>query len=672
MHNLNPQQRRAVEHLDGPLLILAGAGTGKTRVVTERMAHLLRQGVKPANLLGVTFTNKAAAEMRSRLAALAGKRRDLKDLILSTFHSLAVRIVRRDAKLLGYTPAFSICDQGEQTAIIRKAAATVRAGATLAPEDLLARVGGLKNRGLSPEEFRKEAVDEDEMVLAAVYRRYQEALRRQNCLDFDDLILNALILFRRHPEALEYWRDRFRHIMVDEFQDTNQAQFDLVRLLANPRDNLCVVGDDDQSIYAWRGAMAGNILKFHDTFPRAVTVTLEQNYRSTAAILSAANAVIRNNPGRREKSLWSTLGEGRPILLLAQNDQFDEAAGIASAIRDRRAESAGRLRFSDFAVIIRANAQSRPLEDEFLAARIPFEVIGGQSLYDRKEARDVMAFLALVANPEADNQFLRVVNVPPRGIGDKSIDLLAAHAAGHNVRLSRLLAEPERVEGLAKPAAEACRRFAGQIRGWRERLARDGFAGLVKAILEETAYQEELKQLYRDPLQIAARWNEALEVGDSLAAFADRNQKGDREAVLADFLADALLAGRGGDEGKKGREDAVRIITAHSAKGLEFPVVFLPGLEEGIFPHKNSVEADTVEEERRLFYVAMTRAERELTLSWNRARVQRGKEQKREPSRFLAEIPAELLDRRETPIIKEETLERMAALRASLKKKDGA
>ncbi len=669
MHNLNPQQRRAVEHRDGPLLILAGAGTGKTRVITERMAHLLRQGVRPANLLGVTFTNKAAAEMRTRLAALAGRRRDLKDLIVSTFHSLAVRIVRRDAKLLGYTPSFSICDTGEQTALVRKAAATVRAGAALAPDELLARIGRLKNRALGPDDFSRAAVDEDEMVLAAVYRRYQEALRRQNCLDFDDLILQALGLFRRHPEALEYWRDRFHYIMVDEFQDTNQAQFDLVRFLANPRDNLCVVGDDDQSIYAWRGAMAGNILKFHDSFPKAVSVTLEQNYRSTSSILAAANAVIRNNPGRREKNLWSDLGAGGPIRLVPWNDQFEEAAGIASAVRERMAgQPGGRARFSDFAVIVRANAQSRPLEDEFLAARIPFEVVGGQSLYDRKEARDVMSFLALVANPDADNQLLRIINVPPRGIGDKSVDLLSAHAAGDNVRLSRLLAEPERVPGLAKPAAEACRRFAGQIRSWRERLRRDGFAGLVKAILDETGYEEELKQLYRDPLQIASRWNEALEVGESLASFAGRNAGGAPEAVLADFLAEAALAGRADDNGKSGREDAVRIITAHSAKGLEFPAVFIPGLEEEIFPHKNSIEADTVEEERRLFYVAMTRAERELTLSWNRARLLRGKEQKREPSRFLAEIPADLLERRDTPTRQDEALEWLAELRANLKK----
>lgn len=656
----------AVRHTGGPLLILAGAGTGKTRVITERMAHLLRQGVQPANILGVTFTNKAAAEMRTRLAALVGRRRDLRDLVVSTFHSLAVRILRRDATKLGYSPGFSICDAGEQTAIVRKAASTVRAGAGLSPEECLSRIGRLKNKGIGPEEFRRAVVDDDEQTLAAVYRRYQEALRRQNCLDFDDLLLQALALFRQFPEVLERWRERFRHILVDEFQDSNPIQFEMVRLLAEPENNLCVVGDDDQSIYAWRGAAAGNILRFSDIYPDSVTVTLEKNYRSTSSILSAANAVIRNNPGRKEKNLWSELGVGEAIRLIPHNDQLEEAARIASAIRERLTEAGGRARFSDFAVIIRANAQSKPLEDEFLAARLPFEIIGGQSLFDRKEVRDVLSFLALVANPDADNQLLRVVNVPPRGIGDKTVDLLSAHANRRQVRLSRLLAEPEQVEGLAKPAAEACRRFAGQIQSWRERLRGGGFADLVRVILEETNYQEELKQLYRDPLQMAARWNEALEVGQSLAAFAGRNPGVGPEEVLADFLAEALLAGKQGDGADKKRQDAVRIITAHSAKGLEFPVVFVPGMEEGIFPHKNAVEADTVEEERRLFYVAMTRARRELTLSWNRFRLSRGKEQKREPSRFLAEIPGEYLAEMKTPTRKEETLEWLADLRTKL------
>ena len=666
MDHLNPQQRQAVRHVSGPLLILAGAGTGKTRVVTERMAHLLQNGVKPQNILGVTFTNKAAGEMRSRLAALVQRRVKLSDLVISTFHSLAVRLLRRDAKLLGYTPGFSICDYGEQVSLVRKAAATIRAGTSLKPEDALTRISSLKNKGITPDAFRRDAIDEDELFLHAVYRRYQESLKRQNCFDFDDLLLQALTLFTQHPETLDHWRGRFHHIMVDEFQDTNQVQFSLVQMLASPRDNLCVVGDDDQSIYAWRGAMAGNILKFHTHYPTAVGVTLEQNYRSTSAILSAANAVIKNNSGRREKNLWSDLGHGRPIRLIPHNDQFEEAEAIARAIRERMAEGDRKFAFSDFAVIIRANAQSRPIEDEFMASKIPYQVIGGQSLFERKEARDVVSYLSLIANPDADNHILRIVNTPSRGIGDKSLDLIQAHAVRANTRLSALLAEPGQVDGLGKPAVEACKRFASQIEGWKRRMADHGFSGLVRHILEEINYQEELTHLYPDPLNAAARWNEALEVGDSLESFAQRNEGRQPGEILSDFLCEAMLAGRQDDSSKRDNDNTVRIITAHSAKGLEYPCVFIPGLEEEVFPHKNSIEADTVEEERRLFYVAMTRARRELTLCWNRARVIRGKEQKREPSRFLAEIPEELLDCQETVTREEETLDWLADIKAQL------
>ncbi len=677
MIHLNPQQMRAVSQTDGPLLILAGAGTGKTRVVTERMARLLDGGVPPANILGVTFTNKAAAEMRSRLAERTGKRHRLRDLVLATFHSLAVRLLRRDARLLGYTPGFSVCDYGEQLSLLRKAAATVRAGAGLKPEDALRRISSLKNRGISPEAFGRSAIDEDEILLHALYRRYQDALRRQNSLDFDDLLMQSLALFTKHPETLEHWRDRFRYIMVDEFQDTNAVQFDLVRLLAAPRNNLCVVGDDDQSIYAWRGAMAGNILTFRDSYPDAAEVTLEQNYRSTSAILSAANAVIKNNGGRREKNLWSDLGAGDPVRLVPWNDQFEEADGIAHAIRERAAENAAqnagrgkKAPFGDFAVLLRANAQARPLEDAFLAARIPYQVIGGQSLFERKEARDVLSYLSLLANPDADNHILRILNTPPRGIGEKSVDLLQAHAVRTNAPLSGLLAHPERVEGLSKAATDAVRRFAEQIGGWKRLLAEDGLPGIVRRILDDVGYREEVERLYPDPLAAAARWNEALDVGESLERFAARHDNGGKPAfaadILAGYLAEAALAGRQEEPDRDAHDDAVRIITVHSAKGLEFPFVFIPGLEEEIFPHKNAIEADTVEEERRLFYVALTRARRELTLSWNRCRVIRGKEQKRDASRFLDEIPDALLDRLDTATREEEAVDWIAGVRARL------
>ncbi|MDR1536291.1 MAG: UvrD-helicase domain-containing protein [Planctomycetota bacterium] len=667
MDELNPQQLRAVRHGEGPLLILAGAGTGKTRVVTERLAWLLGRGIKPENLLGVTFTNKAAAEMRSRLAKLAGKAFPASRLVLSTFHSLAVRLLRRDAAGIGFAPDFGICDYGEQAAAVRKAISTIRNGAVPPLEKILSQIGRLKNLGIDPESFSRRALEEDERILAAIYRRYQETLRRLGALDFDDLLLQALRLLRECPDALEHWRRRFHYLMVDEFQDTSQIQFELVRLLAAPRDNLCVVGDDDQSIYAWRGALAGNILKFRECYPGAVSIALEQNYRSRQIILSAANAVIRNNPNRREKNLWSSLGPGRPLRLLACSEPGEEAEQIALAVRRRREEAGSGLRFSDFAVIIRANAQSRPLEDEFLAARLPFEVIGGQSLLDHKETRDILAFLALIAKPGADSRLRRIINVPPRGIGGKTLDLLSARAAREGVGLFRLLAEPEREPEIGKVPAEACRRLARTIHSWRKHLEKNGVSGLVEKILAEVDYQEELRQLYRDPLEIASRWNEAREMGRTLAAFAARDPAAKPIELLAAFVDEASLSGAPESGNRKRKGDAVSIITVHSAKGLEFSEVFLAGLEEDVFPNRKAVLEGAVEEERRLFYVALTRAREGLSLSWNRARTSRGKECKCFPSRFLSEIPPEFVQAGETP----ERLDRALAWLADLRQRLG-
>ncbi len=667
MAMLNPQQQAAVRHRHGPLLILAGAGTGKTSVITQRIAGLLRENAPAANILGVTFTNKAAAEMRQRVNKLVGAGKT-RDLILSTFHSLAVRIIRRDAERLGYSPSFAICDQGEQLALMRKAASTVTCADMPGNDDLLVKISSLKNKAVMPDEFRRQAVDDWENALAAVYRRYQEALKRQNSLDFDDLLVKALELIRNHPDVASYWRTRFAYIMVDEFQDTNKVQFELVQLLAEPRNNVAVVGDDDQSIYSWRGALAGNILKFHDVYPNAKLIALEQNYRSTQTILSAANAVIKTNSGRREKNLWSEIGVGKPVALHVHNEPADEAAAIASAIRGRKQEAGGK--YADFAVIVRANAQAKLFEDEFMASRIPYEVIGGQSLYDRKEARDVLAFLAVIANPEADNQLLRIINVPPRGIGEKTIDLLSEKARQARCSIFSLLADPEENLGLQKNQSASCRKFAAQIDAWRQRLCEAGYAGLVKAVLEETGYQEELAALYANPLEAASRWNEALEVETSLAAFAAKNKEeypdDQPSAIITKFLQEAMLAGKADGAKRDSAYDSVKIITAHSAKGLEYPYVFIPGLEEGIFPHKNSIADDNVEEERRLFYVAMTRARLELTLSYSRARTSRGKTTEMQPSRFLEEIPAELLQVDSAPTRVEETADWLAGLREQL------
>lgn len=634
---LNPQQLEAVKTTEGNLLVLAGAGTGKTRVVTERIAYLLRKGVKPENILAVTFTNKAAGEMKERVAKLAGRKADLSAMIVSTFHSLAVRILREDCAELGYFPGFTIADQGEQFSLVRKAARTVRGGAGVKPEDLLGAIGDLKNRGLLPAAAARAATEPWEHTLASVYRRYQEALKAMNTFDFDDLLLKTLELLQL-PALRQRWGGRFRYVMVDEFQDTNEVQLRLVEALSSVHGNLCVVGDDDQSIYGWRGAVAGNILGFGERFRGAKTVRLEQNYRSVCNILKAANAVIARNEKRNEKNLWSALGDGEKLRLTLAEDQDDEALRVADEIKGRIGREG--LAPSDFAIIVRTNAQTRPFEQELGANRIPYVVVGGQSFFDNKEVKDVVAYLTAVANPRADAALLRILNTPARGIGDRCAEELAKSAAAKGIPFSRALAEAEQVPGLTKKSAAACAAFARELEGWRELARGGGLQKLVERIVADSGYEREVEHLYDDPMQRAARINLALEVGESLRRFL----KGSDGAGLREFLQEAALWGKTEEKKEDADRAAVRIITVHSAKGLEFPVVYLAGVEEGLMPHKTSEEDGSVEEERRLFYVALTRARRELRLSRCECRLFRGKKKQCAPSRFIEEIPAELLE----------------------------
>ncbi|MDR3211027.1 MAG: UvrD-helicase domain-containing protein [Planctomycetota bacterium] len=666
-HHLNPQQLEAVRHQAGPLMVIAGAGTGKTRVVTERIAALLGKGVRPENILGVTFTNKAAAEMRDRLKRLAGGEASLQQLTLSTFHSLCLRILRRDGEKLGFARDFAITDQGEQLSLVRKAVATVPVPDLPRPPQILSRISLWKNQGLSHRDCTRQAMEAVDMGVAAVYRRYQEQLDRQNALDFDDLILKTLELFQKEETVVNYWRGIFHYLMVDEFQDSNRQQFELVRLLAHPRENLAVVGDDDQSIYSWRGANSANLSQFMETYPQARLITLEQNYRSARGILKVANALINHNPGRREKNLWSDLGVGY-VRLCLHNDQFSQAEAVVKAIRQ---EFSATGRFSDFAIIIRASSQSRPFEDELMAGRIPFEVIGGQRFYDRKEARDILSYLAVLAGPSSDNQLLRIINAPPRGIGEQSVDSLRQAGQKQRLSLSHLLAHPEAAQ-LAPPAAASCRQLAATLEKLRRQMRENGLAGLVAAILEDTGYIEEVRHLYKNPLEVASRWAEAREVGDSLVSFAERQPGGgkpDSAEMIREFIRETTLLGKA-DSGQA-RRDQVKIITVHSAKGLEYPFVFIPDLEEGIFPHKNSIEDNSLEEERRLLYVAMTRARRGLTLSHCRQRDNRGKLAPSLPSRFLAEIPEDGLERLVAPLPVEEVKMWIAKRRAEREGKGG-
>lgn len=641
---LNPQQKDAVQTTDGPVLVLAGAGTGKTHTVIERIAAILRKGTPPERILAVTFTNKAAGELKERLRKRLGQKVDLREMLACTFHSLCVRILRRDAACLGYAPTFAILDQGEQLVILRKAARHIRGAVGVRPEDALSEISRLKSAGLLPQDYARRAVEDREQTLASLYRRYQDALRLRGAFDFDDLLLQAVRILTGQEEACRHWQERFRYICVDEFQDTSAIQLRLVQILAGRHGNICVVGDDDQSIYSWRGAVPGNILDFSTHFPGARHIRLEENYRSTNTILRAANAVIEKNADRHPKTLWSSLGEGEPVRVVEHENQEEEALGIAGEIA--RHIRQGTYAPSGIAVLVRAASQMRAIESEMQVEKIPYVIVGGQSFFDRKEVRDMLSFLAIAAYPKEDASLLRVINTPARGIGDRTVETLLAWAQTNSKPLSHALATAEAIEGLTPKAKHACTHFATQIAGWRKHLhAGTDLPGLIDRILEETAYADEVIHLYDNPLQQAARLHEAREVGESVRIHLER----DPAAGIAGFLQDAMLDGANRKE-KKQETDAVRLITGHSAKGLEFPLVYIAGVEEGIWPHRNATgeegadEAD-VSEERRLFYVAMTRAMRSLVLSVCRNRVSRNKSMPREPSRFLQDIPEACLRR---------------------------
>lgn len=658
LEGLNPRQRQVAEATEGPVLALAGAGTGKTHTVIARIANIISRGIDPENILAVTFTNKAAGELKERLKKTLGSRVDLSKMIASTFHSLCVQIIRRDSEALGYKRSFSIADQGEQYSIVRKAARFVHGCSKLKPDEMLGEISRLKSRGLTPEQFSLRAIEDWEMSLASVYRRYQEALRLRNVMDFDDLLLKALLLLRQHEPARLYWQERFRYIVVDEFQDTSEIQYDLVCLLAGKWRNLCVVGDDDQSIYSWRGAVPRNILEFPQKWSGATVVNLEENYRSTNNILKCANAVIGNNTNRHEKTLWSSLGDGVGVRLLEFEDQDEEAQQIICDISRRIRDD--NLRPKDFAVIVRANALTRPFEAELKIEKIPYEVVGGQSFFDRKEVRDMLSFLSLVANPDDDGALLRVINTPARGIGDKSVERLNQWAVQKRKPLQVALVHAMDIDGIPAVAAKSCLQLAHHISEWKKlHRSAGGDADLVARIMQDVRYVDEVEHMYDDPLQRGARMELAAEVGDSLRQYL-------KSGNLEQFLQEAMLGWKEKSD-KKDDGNTVKLITIHSAKGLEYPIVYIAGVEEKILPHRNSEEENTVDEERRLFYVAMTRARRELTLSRCINRLLRGQKSPREPSRFLHEIPQELLQRqRMQPVDEDEKIDAMANIRAML------
>ena len=658
LSGLNPEQREAVLHIEGPLLVLAGAGTGKTRVITSRIAYMIEQGIPPDQIAGMTFTNKAAAEMRERVAAMVpGAAAD--KVTLGTFHSFCARILRRDIAYAGnYNSNYSILDESDQTGIIKQASAELGFGKDEIPaKEVAAFIGRCKNQMLFPADVPSGGND----AYLAIYERYQQLLELQNALDFDDLLLLVLKVFKEHPERLAVYQDRYRYLLVDEYQDTNAAQLKLLQYLTQFRQNICVVGDDDQSIYAWRGADVGNILNFPTYFPGAREIKLEQNYRSTNNILRAANSVIAHNGARFDKSLWSSKGDGEE-LKLAQLEDGDAEADFVYNMMEHIISANPDYSFRDFAVLYRSNYLSRVLEQTFHAHGIRPRIIGGQEFFQRKEVKDAVAYLKLVLNKRDDQSLLRVIGVPPRGIGDKAVMRLRDLRKAASAPMQELLSEPAFAESVTKGAATSAKALAEAIRKAREAFSTPGgLEDKVTNYLEEVGYLNGFLKIYRDSEEAKSRQENVFEFINSISYFEHNTPPGSDPLTLGDLLEKFSLLDDS-DRTKNDTEDnrdAPVFSTVHAAKGLEFPVVFVIGMEEGLFPHERAMEesARGVEEERRLFYVAITRAREQLVLTLARKRFKFGEFELHKPSRFLQDLPDELASRFQT---QEELIPRMS------------
>lgn len=637
---LNREQQEAVLHVDGPLLILAGAGSGKTRVLTYRIAHLIDEcGVNPWNILAITFTNKAAGEMRERVDKIVGYGSE--SIWVSTFHSTCVRILRRYIDRLGYDTNFTIYDTEDQKTVMKSVCQKLQLDSKLYKERMLLNViSHAKDEYISPNEFLLEAKgDFRQEKIAQAYVEYQKELKKNNALDFDDLLVKTVELFQNCPDVLEYYQNRFRYIMVDEYQDTNTVQFKFISTLARQYRNLCVVGDDDQSIYKFRGANIRNILDFEKVFPDAKVVKLEQNYRSTQNILNAANGVIANNRGRKEKELWTENEQGEPILFQQFQNGYEEAEYVSGEISKKVRK--GEAEYQDFAVLYRTNAQSRLFEEKFLYANIPYKIVGGVNFYSRKEIKDILAYLKTIDNGKDDLAVRRIINVPKRGIGNVTLAKVQAYADSRDISFFEALEEAGEIPGLGK-AALKIQPFVHLIHEMRLSLADMSMQDLIQAILDKTGYAEELKN--EDTDESKAR----LENIDEFINKAVTYEEGAEEPNLSGFLEEVALVADI-DSAEDG-DNRVLLMTLHSAKGLEFPYVYLAGMEDGLFPSYMSIAADDpteeIEEERRLCYVGITRAMKELTITCARCRMVRGETQYNNVSRFVREIPSELLARK--------------------------
>jgi DNA helicase-2/ATP-dependent DNA helicase PcrA len=663
LSSLNPEQRAAVEHKDGPLLILAGAGSGKTRVITCRIVHLMAQGVPPDQILAVTFTNKAAREMRERVTETVGSITKT-GMVISTFHSLGMLILRECIDRLGYKKNFSIYGAADQGRLVRDLVREFAPpGEKFDADRILSMISSAKNRLETPETFRYNPGDPYAALAADIYSRYQKRLKAFNAVDFDDILTLTERLLREHDEVRDAYRERFRYVMVDEYQDTNLAQYKTLRLLVDGHRNFCVVGDDDQSIYAWRGANPGNILDFEKDFPGTKVVKLERNYRSTGNILSAANAVIKNNTKRRDKVLKATGEQGSPISLIDCVDEETEAAQIVELIRGSiyRKEA----NYSDFAVLYRTNVQSRVFEEQFRYEDVPYVLIGGQQFFDRKEVKDLLAYLRVIVNPLDEVNLLRILNYPKRGIGSTSADRLIRASVERGCSLRKVLGESITVDGMDARACEAVTKFSELLMRYREKFkVKSGLAGVLQSMIKELGIEGELQRSLDNPELARRRMEHVDEVVNAIAGYEEREP----QPTLREFLEKVSLLDNeapGGDsKEKKLAKDAVVLMSLHSSKGLEFDNVFLVGLEEEYLPHLKSItEACDVDEERRLCYVGITRARKTLTLTHCLRRRKFGKMVERVPSRFLEEIPETLLtvrDSQQDPEVVAEAQEKQA------------
>lgn len=634
LDTLNPEQREAVEWPGGPLLIFAGAGSGKTRVITQRIARLIKEGTPPSRILAVTFTNKAAREMRERVAALVGD--SAASMWIGTFHSLCARILRIDGKAIGLDPNFVIYDDGDQLSLIREIFKAKNIDdKSIQPRGVLNEISSAKEKLLTPEKYSDKATGFFERIVADVYRSYNALLNKANALDFDDILFYAVRLFEQRKDVLEKYQERFLHVLVDEYQDVNYAQYQIVHLVSEKHRNIVVVGDDDQSIYAWRGADVSLILRFGSDHPDAKIVKLERNYRSTKNILAAANAVIQKNRSRASKQLWTDNEEGAAITLTQAGTEQDEAMLVADAIlKDVRT---GRRKYGDFAVLYRTNAQSRVVEEAFLTMRIPHMLVGGVRFYERKEIKDMLSYLRLTLNPRDDIAVRRVINLPTRGIGAGAMSMIEQWANDRGLPLFNALAEQEVQSSLKKKTASGVRAFVGAINDATELAEQGPVTPVLRSLLSGSGYVDMLKEdRSDDSLSRLENLQELLNVTSEYDASSDSpSLSGFLESVS--LVADVDNLNEGGD--------AVTLMTLHSAKGLEFPIVYMVGLEEGVFPHARSLNSDSeLEEERRLCYVGMTRAREELNLVYAHRRSLYGQPNFNRRSRFLDDLPNEIID----------------------------